>query len=173
MIQNSIMTIGKSTNIENQIELDYVTPSIAIETVVVDDEAEMNSGPAPLFQAIKYSKLVRLLRKSITTMPPKPTRSKFIFENTIDAARANMKLIEEHDFKINNIFQSEPDSTIQPKFEFRDQGIVSQLFDLSTDSEILKHIYFDGVTYPFRDDVDTFDETRIADTKYWLHKGNN
>ena len=52
------MTIGKSTNIENQIELDYVTPLIAIETVVVDDEAETNSGPTPLFQAIKDSKLV-------------------------------------------------------------------------------------------------------------------
>ena len=68
-------------------------------------------------------------------MPPKPTRSKFIFENTIEAARANMKLIKEHDFNINNIFQSEPDSTIQPKFEFRDRGMVWQLFDLSTDSE--------------------------------------
>ena len=172
-IHNSIMTIGKSTKIENRIELDYVTPSIAMETVVNDDEAEMNSETTPLFQAIKDSKLVRLLRKSITTMPPKPTRSKFIFENTIEAARANMKLIEEHDFNINNIFQSEPDSTIQPKFEFRDQGIVSQLFDLSTDSDKLKHICFDGVTYPFRDDVDTSDDTRIADAEYWLHKGNN
>ena len=143
------MTIGELANIDNQIELDYVTPSIAMETIIDDDEAETNSGSTPLFQAIKDSRLVRLLRKSITTMPPKPTRSKFIFENTIDAARANMKLIEEHDFNINNIFQSEPDSTIQPKFEFRDQGIVSQLFDLSTDSEKLKHICFACVTIPF------------------------
>ena len=127
----------------------------------------------PLFNAIKSSRLVKLLRKSITTMPKKPVKSKFIFENTIDAAESNMKLIQDHDFNIDNIFKSEPDSTIQPKFEFRDQSIVSDLFDLSTDGEKLKNICFQGVTYPFRDDVDTSDETRIADAEYWLEKGNN
>ena len=60
-----------------------------------------------------------------------------------------MKLIQDHDFNIDNIFKSEPDSTIQPKFEFRDQSIVSDLFDLSTDGEKLKNICFQGVTYPF------------------------
>ena len=127
----------------------------------------------PLFNVIKSSRLVKLLRKSITTMPKKPVKSKFIFENTIEAAESNMTLIQEYDFNIDNIFKSEPDSTIQPKFEFRDQSIVSDLFDLSTDGEKLKNICFQGVTYPFRDDVDTSDETRIADAEYWLEKGNN
>ena len=53
-----------------------------------------------------------------------------------------MKLIQEYDFSIDNIFKSEPDSMIQPKFEFRDQGIVSDLFDLSTDGERLKKYMF-------------------------------
>ena len=47
------MTIGELANIDNQIELDYVTPSIAMETIIDDDEAETNSGTTPLFQAIK------------------------------------------------------------------------------------------------------------------------
>ena len=37
----------------------------------------------PLFNAIKSSRLVKLLQKSITTMPKKPVNSKFVFENTI------------------------------------------------------------------------------------------
>ena len=147
----------------------------SIENEVPQDRSNhiQKENVTPLFNAIKSSRLVQLLRKSITTMPKKPVKSKFIFENTIDAAESNMKLIQEYDFNIDNIFKSEPDSTIQPKFEFRDQSIVSDLFDLSTDGEKLKNICFQGVTYPFRDDVDTSDETRIADAEYWLEKGNN
>ena len=106
-------------------------------------------------------------------MPKKPVKSKFIFENTIEAAQSKIKLFEEFDFSIDNMFKSEPDSTIQPKFVFRDQSIVSDLFDLSNNGEKLKNICFQGVTYPFRDDVDTSNETRIADAEYWLKKGNN
>ena len=122
----------------------------------------------PLFNVIKSSRLVKLLRNSITTMPKKPVKSKFIFENTIEAAESNMTLIQEYYFNIDNTFKSEPESTIQPKFKFWDQSIVSDLFDLSTDGEKLKNICFQGVTYPFRDDMDTSDETRIADAEYWL-----
>ena len=96
----------------------------------------------PLFNVIKSSKLVKLLRKSITTMPKKPVKSKFIFENTIKAAESNMTLIKKYDFNIDNVFKSEPNSTIQLKFEFRDQNIVSDLFDLSTDGEKLKIYVF-------------------------------
>ena len=168
------MTIGElPTNDENRIMKTTPTRSIINEMPQDVGNRITKEKVTPLFNVIKSSRLVKLLRKSITTMPKKPVKSKFIFENTIEAAESNMTLIQEYDFNIDNIFKSEPDSTIQPKFEFRDQSIVSDLFDLSTDGEKLKNICFQGVTYPFRDDVDTSDETRIADAEYWLEKGNN
>ena len=91
----------------------------------------------------------------------------------MEAAVANIKLIEEYDFKLENVFSSEPNSTIHPKFEFRDEQSVSNLFDLSTDGEKLKQICFKGVDYPFRNDIDASDDTRIQDAEYWLEKGNN
>ena len=127
----------------------------------------------PIFDVTRKSRLVKLLERSINTMPTAPVKSKFSFETTIEAALTNMKIIEEHGFNLENVFKSEPNSTIQPKFEFRDQDIVSELFDLSTDGEKLKNICFKGVDYPFRKDVDLSDETRIADAEYWLAKGNN
>ena len=92
----------------------------SIENEVPQDRSNhiQKENVTPLFNTIKSSRLVQLLRKSITTMPKKPVKSKFIFENTIDAAESNMNLIQEYDFNIDNIFKSEPDSTIQPKFEF-------------------------------------------------------
>ena len=77
-----------------------------------------------------------------------------------------MKIIEEHGFNLENVFKSEPNSTIQPKFEFRDQDIVSE--------KTLKFMWLKGVDDPFRKDLDMSDETRIAeDAEYWLTKGNN
>ena len=106
----------------------------------------------PIFDVTRKSRLVKLLEQSINTMPTAPEKSKFSFETTIEAAL---------------------NSTNQPKFEFRDQDIVSELFDLSTDGKKLKNICFKGVNDPFRKDVDMSDETRIADAEYWLAKGNN
>ncbi len=126
-----------------------------------------------IFDVNRKSTLVKLLRKAKETMPLPPTKSKFNFENTMEAAEANIQLIEKYHFKIEDVFTSEPDSTIQPKFEFRDEKLVSNLFDLSTDSEALKQICFKGVDYPFRKDIDASDETRIQDAEYWLEKGNN
>ena len=113
------------------------------------------------------------MKRSINTMPTAPVKSKFAFDTTIDAAMTTMQIIEEHGFNLENVFKSEPNSTIQPKFEFRDHDIVSELFDLLTDGEKLKNICFKGVDYPFRKDVDMSDETRIADAEYWLAKGSN
>ena len=106
-------------------------------------------------------------------MPTAPVKSKFAFEPTIEAALTNMKIIEEHGFNLENVFKSEPNSTIQPRFEFRDQDIVSKFFDISTDGEKLKNICFKGVDYPFRKDAVMSDEMRIANAEYWLTKGNS
>ena len=62
-------------------------------------------------------------------MPTAPVKSKLAFDTTIEAAMTNMKIIEEHDgFNLENVFKSEPKSTIQRKFEFRDQDIVLETF---------------------------------------------
>lgn len=158
------MTIGKFTS--NKMQLDETDNSTNDMLVEIEETI-------PIFDVNRKSNLVKLLQQAKESMPPPPTRSKSTFENTIEAANKNIELIAKLNFRLEEVFASEPTSTIHPKFEFRDEKLVSKLFDLSTDGEALKQICFKGVDYPIREDADTSDETRIQDAEYWLEKGNN
>ena len=105
------MTIGKFTSDEMQLDgKDNSKNDIRIEI----------EETIPIFDVNRKSNLVKLLQQAKETMPPPPTKSKFTFENTMEAATKNMELIERFNFRLEEVFASEPTSTIHPKFEFRD-----------------------------------------------------
>ncbi len=106
-------------------------------------------------------------------MPPRPNPSQFEFKNTKAAAQANYDLLKAHDFDLAQILEKEHNTVTSPAYEFRPREVVEPLLDLSSDATKLKRICFEGIRYPFRNDVDLSDATRIGDIKYWLKKGNN
>ena len=76
------MTIGElPTNDENRIMKTTPTRSIINEMPQdMSNHITKKEKVTPLFNAIRSSRLVQLLQKSITMMPKKPVKSKFIYQ---------------------------------------------------------------------------------------------
>ena len=110
--------------------------------------------------------LVRLLTKAVNSMPPRPQPSQFHFQNTKQAAQANYDLLKNNDFDLAKVLRNETNTVTSPAYKFRSQEVVEPLLELSSDASKLKSICFEGIRYPFQQDVDLSDPTRIEDAKY-------
>ena len=119
------------------------------------------------------SLLVHLLTRAVNSTPQKPRPSQFHFRNTVRAAQVNYVLLKNNDFDLAKDLRNETNTVTSPAYEFRSGEVIELLLQLSSDASKLKSICFDGIRYPFPQDVDLSDPTQIEDAKYWLQKGNN
>ena len=143
------------------------------ETKYIDSSQSIQTRPNEGRPTRATSLLVRLLTRAVNSTPQKPWPSQFHFRNTVQAAQANYDLLKNHNSDLAKVLWNETNTVTSPAYKFRSQEVVEPLLQLSTDADKLKSICFDGIQYPFRQDVDLSDPTRIKDAKYWLQKGNN
>ena len=64
------------------------------------------------------STLVKYIRQAINTTPVKPTKSKFAFKTTHEAAKYNCNLIKENQFDIKKVLDQEKTSCTAPSYKF-------------------------------------------------------
>lgn len=119
------------------------------------------------------SRLVRILQRLVRTSPSPPQPSQLSFSNSPSAAAANYQLLQQHDFDLASVLTYEQNSVTSPGYEFRCQELLKPLLAFSSDSDKLNDLCFNGVDYPFRNDADLSDDTRLQDASARLQKGNN
>ena len=128
------------------------------ETKYIDSSQSIQTRPNEGRPTRATSLLVRLLTRAVNSTPQKPRPSQF-FRNTVQAAQANCDLLKNHDFNLAKVLRNETTTVTSPAYQFRSWEVMEPLLQLSTDADKLKSICFDGIQYPFRQDVDLSDPT--------------
>ena len=120
----------------------------------------------------KVSWLVHTLAKIHASYTRHTSQSKFHFENTAAAAKANTDILRSFDWNIQAAVASDKDSIIQPGTEFRQDPHTISLIKCHSNADTIIHNITLGASYPI--DLSQYDETdRLSDLHAAMAKGNN
>ena len=89
--------------------------------------------------------------KSLDTKSEISTASQFNFDLSMEAARNNLKLLQEHKFDFREIWESNPNSVDNLGSEFRAQSQLEPIFQKHLIWHKLKELIKKGASFTFND----------------------
>ena len=97
----------------------------------------------------------------------------FNFENTRDAAEANIIILENNNWDVGKLLSQQSRTVMHPGTEFRPVEQLKKLLGQHKDWKKIKDIITKGAAYGFDVKKDYKEETRIADLHSSIKRGNN
>jgi hypothetical protein len=116
------------------------------------------------------SKLLSIIRSILTATIPQVHPPPFRFEPTVDAARHNFRVFQEHDMDIDAALSSGPFSPTSFGSEFRPTETLAPLYGCHPTWSKMKSILDSGTSFPMKE-LD--EETRQKDLSAALIRGNH
>ena len=116
------------------------------------------------------SKLLRVISQILHSKPPKIHSPPFVFEPTVEAARQNFQVLQQHDMNLDAALSSGPLSPNSFGSEFRDTAILEPLYGIHPDWPKMKSILDFGTSFPMEE---LSEPTRQQDLKAALIRGNH
>ena len=119
------------------------------------------------------SPLVQLVRRVCTITYPPNARPLFKFENTVQAADFNTKILESFHFDAAKAMSAVKNTILQPGAEFRPLRDLEPLFHHHIDWEKFVTLCTVGAEYCFKDNLEYSEERRLDDLRHAIERGNN
>ena len=99
----------------------------------------------------KPSKLIRILKSILNSIPQPVHPPPFRFEATEEAARSNFQVLQAHDMNLDSVLNSAPFSPNSFGSEFRDTGTLEPLYGSHPSWPEMKSILESGSSFPSKE----------------------
>jgi hypothetical protein len=156
---------------------DIPSPSIAI--------TEVNRGHLPNDVSLIFTETLHpppkrpptrklsaaLLKQIADSSCPTPSPSPFQYEDSLAAAQFNSKLIEQHGYDLQAVFDAHKNSTISPGSEFRHPSTLEPILGGHPNWNPLRSTLLHGATFPLLHDED--ETARKQENEAMLAYGNH
>ena len=139
------------------------------QTVVMKPKDKRGTSHPPK----KRSTLVPILAKALQSTCPPPSRSKFEFKNTTEAAKKNDLLLLHFKGNLQEAINADRNNCLSPSTEFCQLKFIQPLLNLHEDGQKLIDIVTNCVSYPMRSNVEYTDELKVSDVKAAIAQGNS
>ena len=120
----------------------------------------------------KLSWLMETIKTIISSPEPPLLGHSFQFECTRKAAKFNHKILKQHDYDLQKVYDNHTGSIISPGSEFRPTSKLRELLQKHEDWALFEDIINKGVKYPFKDHAFTNEKLR-KEIVHMLTRGNH